>query len=119
MESIVRSEPLSDDEAADEERIREQIEREKPAIAARIRRHMAERRRQEAAAAGMLTLGQRVRAARQARGVSQTTLAAEARVSQGYLSQIERDLREPTLSVAARLARALRMSIDELALGRG
>ena len=47
----------------------------------------------------------------------QTALAAEARVSQGYLSQIEKDLREPTLSIAARLAGALRMSLDELALG--
>ncbi|MEN9665883.1 MAG: helix-turn-helix protein [Planctomycetota bacterium] len=44
-------------------------------------------------------------------------LAAEAGISQGYLSQLEQDEREPTLSIAARLATALGVSLDELATG--
>jgi len=46
---------------------------------------------------------------------TQVSLAAAADISQGYLSQVECDEREPTLSVAARLAGALGMSLDELA----
>jgi len=44
-------------------------------------------------------------------------LAAAAGISQDYLSQLEEDQREPTLSVAAHLARALDMSLDDLAAG--
>jgi len=44
-------------------------------------------------------------------------VAAAAGISQGYLSQLETDEREPTLSVAARLAQALGISLDELASG--
>jgi transcriptional regulator with XRE-family HTH domain len=44
-------------------------------------------------------------------------LAAEAGISQGYLSQLEQDEREPTLSIAARLATALGVSLDTLATG--
>jgi len=62
-------------------------------------------------------LGQRIRAAREALGESQLNLAASAGISQGYLSQLEADEREPTLPVAARLARALGISLDELASG--
>jgi transcriptional regulator with XRE-family HTH domain len=44
-------------------------------------------------------------------------LAAAAGISQGYLSQLEQDEREPSLSIAARLARILDVSLDELASG--
>jgi transcriptional regulator with XRE-family HTH domain len=44
-------------------------------------------------------------------------LAAAAGISQGYLSQLERDEREPTLSIAARLAGVLGISLDDLATG--
>jgi transcriptional regulator with XRE-family HTH domain len=44
-------------------------------------------------------------------------LAAAAGISQGYLSQLEQVEREPTLSIAARLARVLDLSLDELASG--
>jgi len=55
----------------------------------------------------VLTLGQRIRRAREARHQTQVRLAAEAVISQGYLSQLEQDEREPTLSIAARQAGAL------------
>ena len=45
-------------------------------------------------------------------------LATEAGISQGYLSQLEQDEREPTLSIAERLATALGVSLDALATGR-
>ena len=44
-------------------------------------------------------------------------LAAEAGISQGYLSLLEQDEREPTLSIAARLAAALGVSLDAMATG--
>jgi len=45
------------------------------------------------------------------------SLAAEAGISQSYLSQLEQDEREPTLSIALRLAHALDISLDELVSG--
>jgi len=117
MKQVTRSRPLGAEASAEYDAVRDQIQREKPEITSRIRRQLAEQRRLAASAAGVPTLGQRLRAARQARGLSQVSLAAAAHVSQGYLSQIEQDLREPTLSIAARLAKALCMSLDELALG--
>jgi transcriptional regulator with XRE-family HTH domain len=44
-------------------------------------------------------------------------LSAEGGISQGYHSQLEQDEREPTLSIAARLATALGVSLDALATG--
>lgn len=64
-----------------------------------------------------MTLGQRIRRAREARLQTQVQLAAAAGISQGYLSQLEQDEREPTLSIAARLASVLGISLDELATG--
>jgi len=119
MMRVTRSRRLTTEEAAEYRAVREQIEQEKPEITARIRRQLAERRREEAGRAGIPSLGQRLRSAREARGLSQVTLAAEARISQGYLSQLEQDEREPTLSIAARLAMALAMSLDDLAAGVG
>jgi transcriptional regulator with XRE-family HTH domain len=65
----------------------------------------------------VLTLGQRIRRAREARHQTQVQLAAEAGISQGYLSQLVQDQREPTLSIAARLAGALGVSLDKSATG--
>jgi transcriptional regulator with XRE-family HTH domain len=62
-------------------------------------------------------LGQRLRAAREARGVSQVVVAEAAGISQGYLSQLEQDEREPALSITVRFAQALGISLDELASG--
>ena len=115
MKRITRDRHLTPEEAAKYNAIREEIEAEKPEISARIRQRMARRRKQKAAESNRQTLGQRIRAAREALGESQVNLAAG--ISQGYLSQLETDEREPTLSIAARLANALNISLDELASG--
>jgi len=117
MKRITRDRPRSPNEAAKYDAIREKVEQEKPEINARIRKRMADKRKAEAGRSGAQTLGQRIRAAREALGQSQVNLAAAAGISQGYLSQLETDEREPTLSIAANLARALRVSLDELASG--
>ncbi len=115
MKRITRNRRLTPEEIEKDRKVRELIEQEKPEINAMIRRRMAEIRQAKAASAGAPTLGQRIRAAREARGLSQASLAAAANISQGYLSQLEQDEREPALSIAARLARALGLSMDELA----
>jgi len=117
MKRITRDRQLTAEEAAKYNAIREEIDREKPEINARIRKRMAAKRKAEASHWGVQTLGQRIRAAREALGESQMNIAAAAGISQGYLSQLETDEREPTLSIAARLARALGMSLDEFASG--
>jgi len=61
------------------------------------------------------TLGQKIRAAREAHGLTQAELAARAHVAQAYLSYLEQDQREPSLSIAARIARELDIPLDELA----
>jgi transcriptional regulator with XRE-family HTH domain len=76
---------------------------------------LADKRRRQAAAQGAASLGQMNRAAREARGLTQADLAARARVAQAYLSYLEQDQREPSLSIAARIARELEIPLDELA----
>jgi ribosome-binding protein aMBF1 (putative translation factor) len=115
MEHITRTTYLTPEEAAREREILAKIEQERPEMEAWIRQRRAEIRREKAAAKGDQTLGQRIRAAREARGLSQVNLAAAARISQGYLSQLEQDQREPALSIAARIAGALGVSLDSLA----
>jgi DNA-binding XRE family transcriptional regulator len=115
MKRKTRSRHLTREEIERDRKIRGVLESEKPEISARIRRQMAEIRRAKAASQGGRTLGQRIRAAREARGLSQVSLAAIARISQGYLSQLEQDEREPALSIAVRIAHALGLSVDELA----
>jgi ribosome-binding protein aMBF1 (putative translation factor) len=115
MKRITRTRRLTLEEIEKDRRAREQIEHEKPEINAAIRRRMAEIRQAKSAGQGEQTLGQRIRTAREAAGLSQVNLAAAANISQGYLSQLELDEREPTLPIAARIARALGMSLDELA----
>lgn len=115
MKRIVRDRRLTAQEAAKYRKIRSQIEKEKPEIEARIRARMAERKKTAAERSSEGTLGQRIRAVREARGETQVALAAAAGISQSYLSELEHDRREPTLSVAARLARALDVSLDDLA----
>lgn len=117
MRRITREQRLTAAEAAKYDAIRKQIDLEKPQIDARIRRRLADRRKVAAAEAGIPTLGQRLRLAREARHQTQVQLATAAGISQGYLSQLEQDEREPTLSIAARLAGVLGLSLDELATG--
>ena len=117
MKRITRKRPVTVAEAAQSDAIRKQIDLEKPEIEAKIRGRIAAGRQAAARREGLLTLGQKLRSAREARQQTQVQLAAEAGISQGYLSQLEQDEREPTLSIAARLATALGVSLDELATG--
>jgi transcriptional regulator with XRE-family HTH domain len=56
-----------------------------------------------------MLLGTTIRKLRMASGLSQAELARRARVSASFLSLVERDKREPTLSVLRRLADELRV----------
>jgi putative transcriptional regulator len=71
--------------------------------------------RSDAADRGIATLGQKIRAAREARGFTQAELAARAHVAQAYLSYLEHDQHEPSLSIAARISRELEISLEGLA----
>lgn len=117
MKRITRDRRLTPAEAANYKATRAKIEQEKPEINARIRQRLAAKRKAQASIAGGQTLGRSIRVAREALGESQVNLAAAAEISQGYLSQLEADERKPTLFIAARLARALGLSLDELASG--
>ncbi|MEW5424668.1 helix-turn-helix domain-containing protein [Amorphus sp. 3PC139-8] len=51
---------------------------------------------------------------RKVRGLTQAALAAEAGISQNYLSDLERGKRSGTTDVLGRLARVLRVRVDDL-----
>lgn len=55
-----------------------------------------------------------VRARRKAAGLSQEELAYEAKVDRTYVSQVERGQRNLTVSVLARIAKALKTTPDVL-----
>lgn len=112
---ITNPRKLTDDEAAKARRLRELVENDKDEILAEGRRFLAEKRRGQAAARGAVTLGQKILMARKSRGLTQAELAARVQVAQSYLSFLEQDQREPSLSVAARIARELDIPLDELA----
>lgn len=65
-------------------------------------------------AAIIQTVARNVRAKRKAVGLSQEELAHEAGVDRTYVSQVERELRNLTISVLARIAKALKTSPDKL-----
>ena len=115
MKRISRNRRLTSEEIARDRQVRAEIEQEKPEINVRIRQEMAKRRKAKAAEERATTLGERIRTVREARGLSQVSLADAAGISQGYLSQLEQDEREPSLSIAARIARALNLSLDDIA----
>ena len=60
------------------------------------------------------TLGERVRALRLARGLSQEELGARADLDRTYVSGVERGVRNPTVSVLESLANGLEVSIADL-----
>ena len=66
-------------------------------------------------AAGKLAMGQRLQRLRQAAGLSQSQLARAAGVPPGSLKNWEQGRRLPQLDAACRLARAVGVSLDELA----
>src|SRR5213593_2666556 len=59
-------------------------------------------------------VGRRVRALRDARGLSLRDLALRSGVSAPMLSQVERGETSPTLSVAAKIAAGLELSLSQL-----
>ena len=65
---------------------------------------MAGRRRQLADSSDSATVGERIRRVRQDRGMTQTELAAQANVNQGYLSSIERGHRMPRAATLRAIA---------------
>jgi putative transcriptional regulator len=113
---ITNPRKLTVDEAAEARRLRELVDKDKPEIVAEGRRLLATKRLQQAASSGTATLGQKIRDAREGLGLTQAELAARAHVAQAYLSYLEQDQREPSLSIAARLARELKIPLDELAI---
>ena len=65
------------------------------------------------------TLGDYLREQRQSAKLSLRQLAEQAGVSNPYLSQIERGLRRPSAEVLQQLAKALRISAEQLYLRAG
>jgi transcriptional regulator with XRE-family HTH domain len=65
-------------------------------------------------AADVPAIGERVRALREAMGLSLRDLAARSGVSAPMLSQVERGETSPTLAVAARIAGGLELSLSQL-----
>lgn len=114
-ERIPNTRRLTQGGAAEARRLRELAEKDKDEIIALGRKLLAEKRNRQAAARGISTLGQTIRAAREVRGLTQAELAARAQVAQAYLSYLEQDQREPSLSIAARIARELDIPLDDLA----
>jgi len=52
-------------------------------------------------------VGKKIATLRHERGMSQTELAQKARITRGYVSQLERAMKSPTLEVFFRIAKAL------------
>ena len=59
-------------------------------------------------------LGQRIRAARDIRGLTQEELAARAKLNNSFLSQLERGLKAPSLKTLDAIAKALEVPISQL-----
>lgn len=66
------------------------------------------------AAPSEVDLGARIRALRVARGETLRQLAAQAGVTESFLSQVERGVASPSIASVQRIARALGQSIAEL-----
>jgi transcriptional regulator with XRE-family HTH domain len=64
--------------------------------------------------ATLAALGALMRAQRQAAGLSLRDLAQRTSLSNAYLSQVERGLHEPSLSVLTAVAQALGVPLEEL-----
>jgi transcriptional regulator with XRE-family HTH domain len=62
----------------------------------------------------MLTLGEKIKKLRTARGYTQSAFARELDISPGYLSQLEMGLRKPSRDLIGRMADTLDASLDYL-----
>lgn len=58
--------------------------------------------------------GARVRELREEAGLAQETLAAKAKLSRHYISELESGKRNPSLNVMGQLAAALKLSLSQL-----
>ena len=65
-----------------------------------------------------MSLGQRIRQRREALKLTQEQLASNLGLTSQYISIIEQDKRSPSLSVLARLAEELGVTIDYLVTGK-
>ncbi len=63
------------------------------------------------------SIAERIRALRQARGLSQEDLALQAGIDRTYQSQIERAIGNPSLRVLCALAEALDVCLRDLLTG--
>ena len=61
-----------------------------------------------------MRVAKRLRARREAQGWSQARLAQAAGISRGYLIRLEAAEQDPTLTVLAKLAKALKVPLVEL-----
>ena len=59
-------------------------------------------------------LGLNLKRIRTKKGISQGDIARELKVSRGFISTIENGKTNPTLATIAKLARAIRVSVDKL-----
>ena len=59
-------------------------------------------------------MGLKIRLPRLDPGLSQETLAIEAKVGMNYVSRIERGAKNPTILVLSRIAKVLRISVGDL-----
>lgn len=63
------------------------------------------------------TFGKRVREIRSTRGLSQEKLGHKIRMSRNYIGMVERGERNPTITTASSMARALKVTLSELVRG--
>ena len=59
-------------------------------------------------------LAMRLKRLRDERGLTQEQLAKRSGVSHGYLARLEIGMHDPSLSTLAKLAKALKVTVDEL-----
>jgi transcriptional regulator with XRE-family HTH domain len=67
----------------------------------------------------MATVGERIKLVREARGWTQEKLADEAKISRGFLSDVEKHGKNISLDLLLRIATALGASVGHLATGDG
>jgi len=67
----------------------------------------------------MATVGERIKQVREARGWTQERLADEAKVSKGFLSELENHGKNVSLELLGKIASALGASVGYLASGEG
>ena len=61
-----------------------------------------------------MQLGDKIKAARNSKQMTQETLARKAEISLSYLFKIEKNVHVPTFDVVVKIANALGISLDSL-----